>query len=154
TLRHPAHDPVLEAAETRVGVRLGRRTTAATLLRLMKHHRKLVTDASDDSSRPGRDRRRLYRSLAIELVPVGADRNHEHVHREKGFRYQVSAGIRIARYLRHACYLTPDTSPKPSDRRASTGDQVHEEQNHRDHEQHVNDAAGDVEREPEHPEQQ
>jgi len=76
----PPHDPVLETAEA--GGRPSRLTTAATLLCLMEHHRKLVSDAPDDSTRTGNRRRRLDRRLTVQLVLVRADGNDEHVHRK------------------------------------------------------------------------
>ena len=56
-------------------------TAAATLLRLVEHHRELMTDASNDALGSIRGLRWFFhRSLAIKLVPVGAGGYHEDIH--------------------------------------------------------------------------
>jgi len=56
-------------------------TAAATLLRLMEHHREVITDASNDALGSLCGLRWLFhRSLAIEFVPVGAGGYHEDIH--------------------------------------------------------------------------
>ena len=83
--RNPRHDPFLEPTETR-GLFRWWRTAAATLLRLVEHHRKTVTDASDYPFRAVDRLRFLDRSFAVELVPVAPDRDNEHIHLHR--RYQ------------------------------------------------------------------
>src|SRR6185503_9679356 len=77
--RDPRHDPLLQPAEPCNSARVGL-AAASTLFRLMKHHREPVANTTDDSARASLRLRSLDGRFAVQFVPVGPDRNHEHVH--------------------------------------------------------------------------
>src|SRR5262245_16850466 len=76
---HPRHDPFLQATEacqrTRVGL-----AGAPTLFCLMEHHGEPVSNTTDDSARASFRLQSFDRRFTVQFVPVGSDRNHEHVH--------------------------------------------------------------------------
>src|SRR5438128_1562504 len=94
-LRDPRHDPLPQPSEPRAVARR-RGAAAATLLRLMEHHREPVPDASDDPARGWRELGFLNRRFAVQLVAVGPDWNHEHVHSRTIADFRSSFVARIS----------------------------------------------------------